>query len=114
MSGRTATEPDPSPIACRMDALTAAERARRSEVLKVLRGRLIGTAETDDGIAFRLAGEPDVPALAREFISYESRCCPFLRFGLDVGAHEGPVVLRLGGGPGVKEFLIQTLLSSAG
>src|SRR5207244_10218681 len=78
----TSAEPNMSedlePIACRMDALTSAERDRRGEVLKVLRGRLIATAETEDGIAFHLSGEPDVPALAREFISYESRCCPFL------------------------------------
>jgi hypothetical protein len=95
------------PIVCRMDALTAAERARRGEVLNVLRGRLIGTAETDDGIAFTLVGDPEVPALAREFISYESRCCAFLRFGLDVEADGTKVVLRMGGGPGVKEFLKQ-------
>jgi hypothetical protein len=96
-----------------MDALTAAERERRSEVLKVLRGRLLGTAETEDGLAFHLPGDPDTPALAGEFIGFESRCCAFLRFGLDVGADGGPVVLRLSGGPGVKEFLIQTFLSAA-
>ena len=98
---------DLEPIACRMDALTAAERDRRGEVLKVLRGRLIATAETEDGIAFHLSGEPDVPALAREFISYESRCCPFLRFGVEEGKDSAPVVLRMGGRPGVKEFLRQ-------
>lgn len=102
------------PIVCRMDTLTAAERDRRCEVLKVLRGRLIGTEETDDGIAFLLPGDPDIPALAGEFVSFESRCCAFLRFGLDVGADGGPVVLRLGGGPGVKEFLIQAFLRSEG
>jgi hypothetical protein len=95
------------PIVCRMDALTAAERARRGEVLSLLRGRLIRTAETDDGIAFTLRGGPDVPALAEEFISYEGRCCAFLRFGLDVEAEGASVVLRMGGGPGVKEFLKQ-------
>jgi len=98
------------PIVCRMDALTVAERDRRSEVLKVLRGRLIEGKETDDGIAFHLRGGPDVPALAGEFVSFESRCCPFLRFGLDVAAGGDPVVLRLGGGPGVKEFLRQAFL----
>jgi hypothetical protein len=95
------------PIVCRMDALTAAERARRGEVLNDLNGRLIGTEETEDGIAFRLRGDPDVPALAREFIGYESRCCAFLRFGLDVDPAGTTVVLRMGGGPGVKEFLKQ-------
>ena len=98
---------DLEPIACRMDALTAVERDRRSEVLKLLRGRLMATGETDDGIAFHLPGDPDTAALAREFISYESRCCPFVRFGLDGGTEDAPVVLRMGGRPGVKEFLRQ-------
>jgi hypothetical protein len=90
-----------------MDALTPAERARRSEVLDALRGRLVATEETEDGLAFRLRGDPEVPALAGEFIGYEGRCCPFLRFALEAGPENAPVVLRLGGGPGVKEFLRQ-------
>ena len=97
----------PVPIACRIDALPADERVRRSEVLEVLRRRLIGTAETDDGLVFHLPADPDTPALAGEFIGFESRCCPFLRFALEVGANGSSVALRLGGGPGVKEFLRQ-------
>jgi inner membrane protein len=99
---------DRQPIVCRMDALTAAERDRRSQVLELLRGRLLGSAETEDGVAFTLPADPDVPALAGEFIALESRCCAFLRFQLEVGPAGGPVVLRLGGGPGVKEFLTQS------
>ena len=95
------------PIACRMDALTPAERNRRSAILSLLRDRLLESAETEDGLAFTLRGDPDVPALAGELIGYESRCCPFLRFGLDLGGPSAPVVLRMGGGPGVKEFLKQ-------
>ena len=98
---------DHEPIVCRMDALTAAERDRRGKVLEILRARLLATAETEDGVAFTLPGDPDVPALAGEFIALESRCCAFLRFRLDVGPAGGPVVLRLGGGPGVKAFLRQ-------
>ena len=97
---------DLEPIACRMDALTAEERSRRAEVVSILEGRLIGREETDDGLAFRLPSDPDVAALAREFIGYESRCCPFLRFDLQEGK-SGPLVLRMGGRPGVKEFLKQ-------
>jgi hypothetical protein len=95
------------PMACRMDALTPPERDRRSAVLSLLRDRLLEVAETEDGLAFHLRGDPDVPALVREFIAYERRCCAFLRFGLDVRIPGAPVVLRMGGGPGVKEFLKQ-------
>jgi hypothetical protein len=95
-----------------MDALTAAQRARRSEVLADLTSRLTSLADTDDGLAFVLAGNPDTPALAGEFISYEARCCPFLRFELTVGAGGGPVRLAMGGGEGVRDFLRATFAPS--
>lgn len=103
-------DPDTFPIACRMDTLTATERGRRAQVLETLRKRLVCADETDDGIAFRLPGGSELRALAQEFVSYESRCCPFLRFGIDGGTDGAPVVLRMGGRPGVKEFLRQTFL----
>ena len=99
---------EPSPIACRMNALTPVERTRRAEVLAVLTRRATGVAETADGLAFVLSGEPDTPALAGEFISYESRCCPFLRFDLTVEPEGGAVRLAMGGGEGVREFLRAT------
>jgi hypothetical protein len=103
-----------SPVACRMDALTPAERARRSEVLAALSRRLIRITDTDDGIAFVLPGDSDVPTLAGEFISYERRCCPFLRFELAVEADGGAVCLALGGGEGVRDFLRATFAGGGG
>lgn len=94
-----------SPIACRMDALTPAERRRRAKILSGLRARLTGSSETADGIAFRLPNERDIPGLVAEFVSYESRCCPFLRFEVEVEAERGPIHLRMGGREGVKDFL---------
>jgi hypothetical protein len=94
-----------SPFGCRMDALTPAERNRRREVLEGLRARVLGVAETADGVAFRFPNERDVPLLVAEFVSYESRCCPFLRFEIAVDAEGGPVHLRMGGRDGVKDFL---------
>lgn len=102
------TEPRPSPIACRMDALTPAERERRRDVLAVLTERTVEIVETADGIAFQLRSDPDTPALAGEFVAYESRCCPFVRFELAVAAEGGAVRLALGGREGVAEFLRAT------
>jgi hypothetical protein len=93
-----------------MDALSAEERRRRSEVLAVLRGRLAGVSDTADGLAFELAPGPDTPTLAGEFVALESRCCPFIRFELEVEPDAGPVRLRLGGRPGVKQFLREQFL----
>ena len=97
-----------SPIACRMDALTRAERERRREVLAILTERTVAVVETADGIAFHLRADPDTPALGGEFVGYESRCCPFIRFELSVEADGGAVTLSLGGGEGVRDFLRAT------
>lgn len=102
----------PSPIACRMDALSPAERTRRREVLEVLNQRTVEVVETSDGMAFHLRRDPDTPALAGEFVAYESRCCPFIRFELAVEAEGGLVRLSLGGREGVGEFLRQTFRAS--
>ena len=104
---------EPSPIACRMDALTPAERTRRSEVLAILTQRAVDVVAKTDGVAIHLRSEPDTPALAGEFVAYESRCCPFIRFELAVEAEGGPVRLVLGGREGVGEFLRQTFRSSS-
>ena len=65
-------------------------------------------ADTGDGLAFYLRNEPDTAALAGEFIGYESRCCPFIRFALGVEAKGGPVRLSMRGRDGVGEFLRAT------
>ena len=105
---------DPSPIACRMDALTPAERTRRGEVLAALDARATIVADTRGGIAFELRGDADTAALAGEFVGYESRCCPFIRFQLTVEAEGGPVRLELSGREGVGEFLRQVFRRAAG
>ena len=102
-----------SPIACRMDSLSAADRARRSEVLALLTRRTLEVADTADGIAFSLRNEPDTVALAGEFIGYESRCCPFVRFALTVEPDAGAVRLAMGGREGVAEFLRATFKMTA-
>src|SRR5687768_9822095 len=98
----------PRPIACRMDALTPEERVRRSDVLALLKERALSVADTGDGLAFYLRNGPDTAALAGEFVGYESRCCPFIRFALTVEPEGGPVRLAMRGGEGVGAFLRAT------
>ena len=50
------------PIACRMDALTAEERRRRSEFLTELTSRMTSVVNIDDGLAFVLSSDGDTPA----------------------------------------------------
>jgi hypothetical protein len=43
--------------------------------------------------------------MAARWASYERRCCPFFVFELELGPDEGPLWLRVTGGPGIKEFI---------
>jgi hypothetical protein len=99
-----------SPIACRMDALSPEQRKRRTEVLSALRTRLAGVGETETGIVFRWSHDDSIVPLLAEFVRWESLCCPFIRFGIDVQEEGGAVELQLSGRTGVKEFLVTTFL----
>ena len=92
-------------LACRLDALDVAQRERRSILASRLAAQLIGIKELPDGYGLRFPGEPALCLEAAEFITLESRCCPFFRFELEVEPNGGPLWLRLTGGEGVKQFL---------
>ena len=88
-----------------MDALSAAEQARRGAVLAILQQRTIAVEHEREGIVFRLRNERETFGLAGEFVVYEARCCPFLRFDLTVEDSGATVRLRLSGDKGVGDFL---------
>ena len=96
---------DTTPIACRLDALSGAEQSRRAQILATLRSRMTGVEHEAEGLVLRLRNERETFALAGEFVVYEARCCPFLRFDLTVEADGSTVRLRLSGGQGVGDFL---------
>ena len=96
--------PEPT-IACNLAALTAEERRQRAELAAQIRSLSVESAEHDDGYALRLACEPGLARHVLEWILLESRCCPFLRLALVLEPEGGPLWVRLGGAPGVKEFL---------
>lgn len=50
----------------------------------------------------------DMTAIPEE--ERERLCCPFFDFILEVGREGGPVWLALSGGPGVKDYLEETLI----
>jgi hypothetical protein len=96
-------------LACDLGALSAEERTRRSTVAARVSARFREVRETSDGYASRLDADPELVQDALDWLLLERRCCPFLRLELHFEPSAGPVWLRFGGGPGVKEFL-----SSAG
>src|SRR5262250_260532 len=104
----TAREPsmkgfDSTPIVC---SLTTAElREREATLLAQFRSAVVETEELEEGFAFRLTGDGKLIALIVELIVAERECCPFLTFELSALPSEGPLIVRVTGPAGTKEFV---------
>lgn len=90
-------------FACRMHALSAAERGRHHALMSELLGSVAERAELPDGYGFRFA--PDELPRVAEWIGLEQRCCPFFSFDLAIARDSGPLWLRMRGSQGVKDFI---------
>lgn len=102
------TTTDLPPIACRLDALSPAQRAREGELLQQHLAVTLEVRERDDGFSFRYPADVAQFALLAEFVGLEHLCCPFLDFRLEwAGAEENPW-LHITGGTRVKEFVKST------
>ncbi|MEE9608898.1 MAG: hypothetical protein V3U03_14255 [Myxococcota bacterium] len=93
------------PIVCQLDALSPSERSRRSDLAALIQSKATGADEFDAGFRIRLPDDPSLLQSALELILLERRCCPFLALDLSFEPDDGAVGLRVGGPPGVKEFL---------
>lgn len=98
------------PPACRLDALAPADRARHAALTEELRSAARSVEELSRGYAFRFSDDSALARRVIEWVALERRCCPFLEFEIVLGATGEPVILRLTGGEGVKEFLAEELL----
>jgi len=98
---------DNTTIAC---SLTTVElRDRETTLLDEFKPAVVETEELQDGYAFRLPGDGKWMALIAELIVAERECCPFLAFELVALPNKGPLIVRMTGPAGTKEFL-RTLL----
>ena len=98
---------DNTRIAC---SLTTVElRDRETTLLDEFKSAVVETEELQDGYAFRLPGDGKWMALIAELIVAERECCPFLAFELVALPNKGPLIVRMTGPAGTKEFL-RTLL----
>ena len=93
------------PFACNLNALTRPERDRHSVLIGKLAKAVVGRSELPNGYSFRLNPERLPLTELAEWVGYESRCCPFLEFGIELEGKGKAVTLRLTGGKGTKEFL---------
>lgn len=92
------------PLACVADAIAPAERSAHFALL----ARMFATEARErrqhpDGYAFRFDG--NAWADLSRWIDNERRCCPFLRFDLEILPEEEAIWVRLSGPPGVHAFL---------
>jgi hypothetical protein len=94
---------DEMPITC---GLTGAElRERAATLLATFKSAVIETEELPDGYAFRVPGDCEWIAMIAEMIMAERECCPFLTFELVAQPSMGPLMVRVTGPPGSKDFL---------
>jgi hypothetical protein len=94
---------DNTPIAC---SLTTVElRDREATLLAQFRSAVIATEELQEGYAFRLPGDGECIGRVAELIVAERECCPFLAFEVAALPNMGPVIVRVIGPAGTKEFL---------
>ena len=101
---------DHLPVACSLE--TAQLREREASLLARFRSAVAETEELKDGYAFRLSGDANSVRLVAELIVAERECCPFLAFGLAAEPNKGPLIVRVTGLDGTKEFL-RTILVKA-
>ena len=99
---------DNTPVAC---SLTTVElRDHEATLLAQFRSAVIETEELQEGYAFRLPGDGKWITLVAELIVAERECCPFLTFELATLPNKGPLIVRVIGPSGAKEFVKTILL----
>jgi hypothetical protein len=74
---------------------------------------VVEAEELEDGYAFLLTGDRKWIGLIAKLMVAERECCPFLAFGLVAQSNKGPVIVRVTGPTGTKEFL-RTILCKTG
>jgi len=92
-------------IACELTALTEAQRRRRAELAEILRGEVHEVTELPSGYAYHLDRDPSTVQKVDELISLERLCCTFLTMSTRIDVATDRLVLEIGGGPGVREFV---------
>jgi hypothetical protein len=92
-------------IFCDLHGLSDAQRDEQRTLRQKLDAAVSERHELADGYSFRVATDRMSGEELMHWVGLERRCCPFLRFEIEMEPHQGATFLRLTGGPGVKEFI---------
>jgi hypothetical protein len=98
------TDPSPSAIACRANALDGVQRQRQQALLEKVRRTAVGKHQLSDGIALSFPADAALFLELAEWVSLERLCCPFMDFALE-WKRDDRVSVRLTGQPGIKAFI---------
>jgi hypothetical protein len=88
-------------------------REREATLLAQFRSAVIATEEIPDRYCFRVPGDGRRIALLAELMAAERECCPFLTFELTAEPNMGPLIVRVTGPAGTKDFLKAILYNEA-
>ena len=94
---------------CDLTALNSEERKRYREFESLLPNKIKSMSEQDNGYTLSFSMTPENFTLVAEFITYESRCCPFLSFSLNTASGEQMSTLRITGELDAKPFIAAEL-----
>jgi hypothetical protein len=101
---------DHMPVACALGTAELGER--EATLLAQFSSGVLETQELEDGYAFHLSGDANSVRLVAELMAAERECCPFLAFELATAPRKGPIILRVTGPAGTKEFLRTILVKT--
>ena len=103
MENESGRKRDALPLACSLSEPDLAKRRR--ELAENVSGGVLKVDELEDGYAFGFPGNAEWAARLVELVSAERACCPFFAFELVFEPDLGPVLLKIRGPEGVKEFI---------
>ena len=88
-----------------MNAMIKEERARYDVLRRKLEQAVERAEELENGYVFRLRAASISLEEVAQWVEYEQKCCPFFGLGVEAAPQKGPIVLRVTGEPGVKDFI---------
>jgi|ERR1700735_1881515 len=90
---------------CNIGALDAAQRARHKELTEKLIASRVEIVEMENGYDFQLRPSTISVAELADWVTTESKCCPFFDFQIHVERGGRGLRLWLSGDDGVKPFM---------
>ena len=90
---------------CDPTALSPSERSRHQQLTEKLVAKRNQVVETENGYEFRFRPAEMSLAELAEWVSAESKCCPFFDFQIALEGKGSALCLRLAGEEGVKPFI---------